>query len=210
MKKLFLIGVLFFGICSAQELSDSTKISSNNEKFDSIMLALDNAIADLRESNNIYESKNLSDLEKSDLKGFNVRYDKFKKVNYIQAKSGWTDDFYPYIGLSDDGNVFLRMVIRYTGSDWTFFDKIHLIIDGEDYIYYVPETKRRVLSNASVVESADFPVDPEFMKILKAVSAAEDEILIRFSGERNRDSKIYLKEAEITTRILNLFEKLKI
>lgn len=158
----------------------------------------------------IFNAPNISEIPKETLKGFNVDYDKFQKTNFIKAKSGWTDDFYPYISLSDDGTMSLRMVISYRGSRWIFFDKIHLIIDGEDYSYFFTDTNRDVISGSLVKEWVDIRVDEEMFGILQAVSSSKTKIDIRFSGEKSSDGKIGLKEAEITTRILELFEKLKI
>ena len=56
----------------------------------------------------------------------------------------------------------------------------------------------------------DVRVDEDMFEMLQAVADAKSKIDIRFSGEKFYDKKIGLKEAEITKRILDLFDKLKV
>lgn len=215
MKKNLLFTLIFsFGLAFSQTPSDSLK---NRAKIDSLFSAidvqkkkLDNLIDKEMSNNNLFRAKNLNELSESDLKGFNVEYDPFKKTNFIYFKSAWTDKFYPYIALSDAGFVSLRLVTRYRGSSWVFYDKVQIIIDNQVYTIEV-EPKRDLYTGSgyTVQERSDNSVDPETLNILKKIGEATEKLKIRFSGEKERNTVLYAKEAEITKRILELFEKLK-
>lgn len=191
-------------------ISEIDKIS--NKSIDpEVKLAAENLIQKLNAKElNTDKSRPIESLTKDEKKGFNFDYDKFKKHYFIKAKSGYTDKFYPYISVSSSGDLFMRLKVVYRGSSWVFFERIQLIIDGKDYFIPHKSESRQVVSGGSVYESVDLTVDDEILEILKAVANAKSPIDIRFSGEKSSDKTISLKEAEITKRVLDYYEFLKI
>ncbi|MFC4688661.1 hypothetical protein ACFO4P_17095 [Epilithonimonas pallida] len=154
-------------------------------------------------------SKDLSELSKSELKGFKIDEDKFKHTIFITNRWGFSIPvIQPYIAIND-GNAFLRVKTQYNGFSWIFMDRVQLIIDGKDYFYEIPNTERNVLSGGKVKESSDYIADEKQIEILKAIVNSKDKISVRLSGQKYYDTIIDSGTKTKFKELLELFDKLK-
>lgn len=205
-----------------------TKNTTNPAKLDSVLdvsqklyknsgnLIVRNTAKDLisiaREFRNLnYTTKKITKpfdtFPKEEQKKFSYEYDKFKKVGFINVKNKWTVyNIMPYLAVKE-GNLIMRLLTSYVGSEWLFFENVHFIIDGKDYQYSALSSKRDVL-NSSVSESLDTPVDENMLAVLEAIANSKEQIEFRLTGQKYKDYKLSSKEKESIILILDLYSKM--
>lgn len=161
--------------------------------------------------NSIYTSKivktSFETLDQDLQKKYKYEYDKFKKVGFINAKRDVNDRIKIYISIKNN-KANLRMVTKYIGNGWLFFNKAIFIIDGKNYEYDAPSADREVLSGANVEESTDLSVDENMLSILNAISNSQNTVEYRLSGEKYSNFKLMDREKENISLVLNLYKKL--
>ena len=120
----------------------------------------------------------------------NKKYDKVEGITWYTSK---TAPYYadtrsyvlPYIGMRDGGVKWLRLVFHYTGSDWIFFDRLTIMVDGEKYykVFDYYDVVREV-GGGKVWERADISADGTDIELLKKI-ADSNETIIRFQGDNH-------------------------
>lgn len=146
-------------------------------------------------------------LTKKDLKGFRENYDEFKKSRFIYSKIR-ADLIHPYIALND-GNMYLRLKTKYSGSGWVFADKVKIIIDDEIFTYELGSTDRNVRTGRFVEEKSDILVDEYLLGMLEKISISQEKIKMRFKGDKYYDTKIRKADIRKIKEVLALYNKLK-
>lgn len=96
------------------------------------------------------------------LRKFDITKDEFTGINYIMPKD--VRNFYAYITFKD--NKFKTWIhMEYAFSEWLFFNKVSLLIDGELFEYNAGETKRTVDNRLDIVEEkSDVPMPTEILR----------------------------------------------
>lgn len=149
----------------------------------------------------------LNNISKEKLKNFRINNDKFKDVTYLDHKKNSKNRLYIYITVSDKKN--LRFVTYQMANDWLFVKKVIILIDGEKYEYLFSNEKKSVLSAGTVVETSDLYVDDNFMKIIEKINNSNNDIDIRFEGEKGvRDFKLSKNEKQSFKETLELYHSL--
>lgn len=114
--------------------------------------------------------------------------------------------FFPYIGQNSHG-AWLRMVVRYSASDWLFFDKIIINADGIKLDLTPSKTDRHV-GDGYVSEWIDVPVGSREISILDIVKDSKD-VTLRFDGPQFRfDKKITAKEKQVIADVFAAYQAL--
>jgi len=235
MRNLFLLFTLLAGMVWGQEkdtgnrflVREITKIElSNSEQRDLMVHMLDSISTatndvELKETisekisnlNDIHfvdaKSIDLNSLEKSEKKGWNFNYDKFKEITFIKPKNIYGSRFYPYIGVKDNGNMYLRLKASFSGSDWVFVEKIIFLVDGEKIEFKPVSSNRDVSIHATVTENFDTPVDIKIYELLQKIANSQNEVEYRLQGERSVDRVLKEKEKRLIKETLDFFERLK-
>lgn len=168
------------------------KESLNNQKFNDV------------------KSVDLKSLDKKERRGWEFKEDKFKSITFIKKKTGIANRIYPYIGVKDNGTMYMRLSCRYSGSEWAFVTKITFMVDNEKIDFYPTQKSRNVSSSALVTEYFDDEVDAKTMELLRKIAASPNPVEYRMSGQRSRDFK--MKELDRTTirEVLELYDRLKL
>jgi hypothetical protein len=114
--------------------------------------------------------------------------------------------FYPYIGKQGD-NVWLRLAVRYSASDWLFFNK--LIINADGVVFYLtPYKTDRHVGYGYVSEWIDVPVHVKEISILDFVQHAKT-VTLRFDGPQfHYDKKITAREKEVIADVFAAYQAL--
>ena len=116
--------------------------------------------------------------------------------------------FYMYIG-TGDGHVWPRLVVRYDGNDWVFFDKI--LVKYDDRLAEIEFDKyknKKTDTSSGVAEWIDIAANPLIMTYLKEIANAK-KVTIRFSGKYSKDfvltgaQKRALRDSLLAFRVLN-------
>lgn len=151
-------------------------------------------------------SKKIDVLSKDDLKGFEIKKDKFTNSTFITPVYGlWGGQFRTYI-VNIDGQVLLRFVVEYRSSDWIFFNKIIMLTGDEKIEYYDYNPIRSVYYN--VEEQSDVVVSDKLFKFLEKI-VMNQEADVRLQGdERVYDTKISKKQIKSIENALRIYKKL--
>lgn len=156
-----------------------------------------------------FNVKPINEIPKETLKGYNVKFDKFEKIHIIQAKSPYTNDFYPLLIINENGECYIKLIVNYMGKNWIFFNEVQLLIKNEKFSFNVSGADKKV-SGGFVYENSYTLINEDVFEILKEISAAGEKIDLRLIGEGIYDGSIGVNEAKITTKILDLLDKIKI
>lgn len=111
----------------------------------------------------------IDSLEKEISKIKNVSYskkDEFKSIEWIQPKSErktYDNTIYAYYGKDSSSVYYPRIVIRYYGEDWIFWEKAIFLVDGETF-NFIPEEKPERDSNTEVWETSDSNLTDMFIE----------------------------------------------
>lgn len=153
----------------------------------------------------VKKSKDVSVLTKEDLKLYAIEQDKFKNITYIDAK--YSTNFYPYIAILN-GNIMLRLKIRYFESDWIFFDKVTVLAADKRFELKIFEPKRDT-RGGYVEEESDTMVTPEILECLEATANSEKPEY-RLTGKYYQDNKFSKRDISLIRAALNIYNKLKV
>lgn len=120
------------------------------------------------------------------LKKLRKQTDKIEKTSfYISPGLEYNYPINLYIGELASKSVFLRCAFSYTGSDWIFFDKVIISIDGENTELEIKEyDKKTDNGGGSVYESIDLLFDDNIALIERIIKSKTT--YIRLSGKHNR------------------------
>jgi len=146
-------------------------------------------------------------LDRDIQKKYSYEYDKFKKAGFVSVKRSMNDNINIYITIKDD-IARIRLITKYYGSGWLFFNKSIFIIDGNNYEYEAESTSREVRSAGNVFEKSDLAVNENMLNILKAIVNSKGVVEYRLSGEKYSDFKLSDKEKENIILILNIYNKI--
>lgn len=98
-----------------------------------------------------------------------------------------------YIG-QKDGNVWLRLVMSYTGEDWIFFEKAYLSYDGKTkQIYFDKYEDKETDNDTRVWEWIDVSVDSSLLSFLKEMVNGK-EVKMRLSGKYTKTRNLSSSE----------------
>jgi len=152
-----------------------------------------------------FKAKPLSAADGQLVSKFNVKEDKFKGLTFITHKKA--SNFYPYIGLGKD-IIYLRLVNKYNGDDWIFFDKVTLLIDDKKFEYEISAPNRDVGGSGKVYEKSDKMVDKILLDMLDYLSSSNGEIEYRMSGKYYVDNKFSKRDYQVFVDTMDLFNSL--
>lgn len=106
-----------------------------------------------------------------------------------------------------NGDLNVRLSIRYYGSDWLFITEAVLLIDGKYYNISFDGSKRKVTSQAKVTERIDVLINKTTEDILRKIVDTRSEVQMRFNGsEGRRDVTLSKKEIEAIKETLDYYD----
>lgn len=155
-------------------------------------------------------SRDLSALTKTDLKGLVVNHDKFSQKTIIKPNSNFTIS--PYLVITGDQSMYLRLKIYYSGSGWIFMDRATFLINDIPYDYNFKSQPRRETKYsriAPVEEVLDDLVDPDLLKILQLIAESKMPFEVKLSGDKYTIEKINQRNIDRVRSILNIYNNLK-
>lgn len=98
-----------------------------------------------------------------------------------------------YMG-QKDGDVWLRLVMSYTGDDWIFFENAYLSYDGNTKQIYFDEYRDKETDNDTRVwEWIDVSVDSSLLSFLKEMVNGK-EVKMRLSGKYTKTRNLSSSE----------------
>lgn len=115
----------------------------------------------------------------------------------------------PCIYEDKSGERDLRLTFNYYGSNWIFFEKALIVVDGENYEknlnFIFPSVKRDILPYGYVVEAIDILVDENDIDMLKKI-AASNSTKVRLTGEYSYEWTVSAADKQGITDLLNVYE----
>lgn len=151
------------------------------------------------------------------LRTLNTEYDKVQGLTWYEHKNKpmYIDTccfIYPYIGRTDDGYTWLRVMVNYTdaktNAGWIFFNKIIFCVDGENTTKYFNRNEIVRDNDTEVWETADFEPNSSEIQLLKDI-ANSTETIIRFEGDEYYDDHIVTaKEKQAILDVLAAYDYL--
>lgn len=151
----------------------------------------------------------INTLSRKEQREWRIKEDKFKGTVFIKDKKihSLGREVYPYISIKN-GYMYLRFVVRYTGSSWVFFDKVIFLIDGKKY-EFVPSTPKTKIINTGVSEHSDTYVDKAVFNLLQKIANAKN-VEYRLEGSKGvRDKKLGGLDLKGIKETLEFYERLK-
>lgn len=127
----------------------------------------------------------------------------------IRGFSNCYTSLFTYVGESD-GLVWMNAQFKYRGSDWIFFDKIYLLIDGEkiEIPFSQDDKSDDVTYGGGVSEKVNIQADDELMDIFKKVQLSQNTKLF-FVGKNSQHSHEITKcEKNNIRNVFNAYESL--
>jgi len=140
------------------------------------------------------------------LAGLYLKYDKIEDRIFIR-ETGMEDlPIRAHIG-HKQGNTWLRMELQYNADDWLFVRSF--IVVADDVRYESPRVEfERDHGSGKIWEWYDISPNPDQMKLLRAVSTAQD-VTVRFHGNQYyRDKKLSSSGKNILKNILRTYDLL--
>ena len=200
---------------SKQSVKDSVLVEmkkiTENSQFEETKRLGNLSITKLQQLNNLTKelvySRPLSELSQDDLKGFKVKEDKFRKVTFIHHKLEGRD--YPYLAITADNLLSMRIVMKYYGSNWIFFDKIIFLCNDETFEVKDLDVDRKIGGPDSVYETADFRVDNSLYTFFYKAFQSGKDIEYQLSGKYTSNGKLKSSEIKVFLSVFYLYSKLK-
>lgn len=200
---------------SKQSVIDSILVEmkkiTENSQFEETKRLGNLSITKLQQLNNltkeIVHSRPLSELSEDDLKGFKVKEDRFKKVTFIHHKLEGRN--YPYLVITADNLLSMRIVMNYSGSNWIFFDKIIFLCNDETFEVKDLDVDRTIGGPNSVYETADFRVDNSLYSFFYKAFESRKDIEYQLSGKYSYNGKLKSSEIKVLLSVFYLYSKLK-
>ena len=209
---IIIIGVLFvlwlIGTLSPDDnIQKDTATESNNVSSNK------NELVDSLKNDSIKKSElKLVNAEIDKLKPkFNLKYDDIKKTTWVYPKSKPYYDntlaFYLYLGISDEGQFWKRLVIRYHGDDWLFIKSIIVKTDIDTYTVNASSSERD--NNADVWEWIDIVPGVNDNVMIESIIKSKN-IKVRFEGQKYYfDWNLGKKEVNALSDVLNYYSLLE-
>lgn len=175
---IILVLVIFVGIVSNWGTKGQSPVVEYRATVDSAMIKYNDSLSK--------ERVKTLDIEIGKIKNkFTTKYDDIEGVTWIYHKNkpyyANNKAFYIYLGLSDKGNVWQRLVIRYHGDDWLFIEKITIKTDNNTYTIDASNSERD--HNADVWEWIDIaPTSVEDIIVSNIIESKSTKV--RFSGKQ--------------------------
>lgn len=200
---------------SKQSVKDSVLVEmkkiTENSQFEETKRLGNLSITKLQQLNNLTKelvySIPLSELSQDDLKGFKVKEDKFRKVTFIHHKLEGRD--YPYLVITADNLLSMRIVMKYYGSNWIFFDKIIFLCNDETFEIKDLDVDRKIGGPDSVYETADFRVDNSLYTFFYKAFQSGKDIEYQLRGKYTSNGKLKSSEIKVFLSVFYLYSKLK-
>lgn len=200
---------------SKQSVKDSVLVEmkkiTENSQFEETKRLGNLSITKLQQLNNLTKelvySIPLSELSQDDLKGFKVKEDKFRKVTFIHHKLEGRD--YPYLVITADNLLSMRIVMKYYGSNWIFFDKIIFLCNDETFEIKDLDVDRKIGGTDSVYETADFRVDNSLYTFFYKAFQSGKDIEYQLRGKYTSNGKLKSSEIKVFLSVFYLYSKLK-
>lgn len=161
---------------------------------------------------NIVEQKEKPSEEfiKAALKKMKIKYDDIRKITWYYDKStpesNNTKNIHLYIGKAEAGKPFMRLVIRYSSSNWLFIENYNIKADST--VFTIPtsfgEVKR---DNAydSIWEWYDTKVDKKILNIVNSIIEAKS-VKLRYNGQKYFDERtVSQKEKTALKNVLDAY-----
>jgi hypothetical protein len=152
-----------------------------------------------------FKMVDIKKIDKSVLKKYRVKTDKFQKTTFIKTRTVFDRNFYIYIGINDNA-IFLRTVSIYGDLNWIFMEKAILLIDDDTYEYSLGKVKRDV-NGRYVKERSDVIVDDDLLVKLRNITESS-EVSIRLKGKKIKDKRLSKKTKMGIIQIIDLYDKL--
>lgn len=160
----------------------------------------------------VLSKKERDDLIAKATKSFKVDRDKMESVTFYTprgAKIGSTS-LDAYLSIPDGHGAIFRIVARYSGDDWVFYERIKVMAD--DQVVYEKEFPYRDVvrdnSSGTVWETVDYAASPADIAALAKISEAKSAT-VRFSGrERRRDHTLSNGDLERLKSSLKAYKEL--
>lgn len=128
--------------------------------------------------------------KKAALNKLTSEYDKVKKVTFYYPQSrpyyiNTRNHRYIYLVQADSGELLLRYKMAYTSSNWIFFTKIIISIDGNNHVYTYDYYDVIRDNNHVVWEYIDKPMGNGYLMTRSVMEdiANSTETIIRFEGD---------------------------
>lgn len=151
-------------------------------------------------------SKNIDQLEKSDLKNYKVEEDKFKNLFFITPKVSMTSK-YAYLS-TRDGLMNFRLVMEYNGENWLYLKKVIIKFNDRQIEYSAGEITTDV-GNGYVTETSDIKCSSEIVEALREINQAE-KVYVRLEGSTTVNDFEMSNQTKKSIRLaLELYDKLK-
>jgi len=143
-----------------------------------------------------------------------AEHDDFQHVTWYRDRT-YSDDpttqaFQAYIGKDDNGGQpYLRLLIRYFGTDWIFFDTAEVLADGKHFsiLQGAHSAVKEDNDERGVWEWADLEANDGELQMLRAITTADD-VRLRLSGKYSQDRAITAREKAAIGRVLAAYTAL--
>lgn len=134
--------------------------------------------------------------------------DDFEETTWYEnpylKRNAYSNQIIPYIGKKGN-EIWMRIYVTYTGSDWIFFDDIKLKIgDMTTTIPCNKYEKKTGVSGGSVFESIDIKGTSYLMTMLYDIPE-DAEVKIRLSGDKAKDRTLTTKERKAIADVTSAY-----
>lgn len=123
----------------------------------------------------------------------------------------YASTFYIYLGQSTNSQApFLRMVIKYAGTDWLFIRKYKFVADQVSTEIEADGTKlEQKPEEDGVYERLDTIISPEQIPLLEKISTSKESVIRFYGKDTFKDHVISKNEKAAIREILQLYNGLK-
>jgi hypothetical protein len=137
--------------------------------------------------------------------------DDFEKITWFKPKfekSNFETNVYLYFGKSESEINSPRIVIRYFGDTWVFWNKVNFLIDGEN-IEYIPIDTPNKENSDTVWEKSDESITSDDLIMIDKMNKAKS-VKFRFVGtEHVRDFVLSKNRINDLKNVLNYHDLMK-
>lgn len=116
----------------------------------------------------------------------------------------------PYIGISEDNILRMRLVYDYAGNDWIFFDEATIVTDENKYTrsFNYFDVNRKTSFGAKLSERADVLVDKDDLAMLRDM-ASSSKVIVRLEGDGgHKDITLSSSDKQAIADIIALYDLL--
>lgn len=119
------------------------------------------------------------------------KYDKFQDCSFYESRAKGSDNFYIYAVESSEGK-FLRIVFRYDGKKWIFFNRAYVMNSAGDRFEFAVNTLDKTTDTYSdgkkvmVKEIADIPINDEekIQNLYQVLQGEKIELCLQGEGQK--------------------------